>query len=244
MGGGNRLEGAHQQRIVLAWFDRADGQDVPGAPVGQPQRHPPAWLRARVEAGDPRVHHPDPRRVHGELGDHLVGHEPRRGVHPRPFGHRPPDEGGELEGGRFAELGVEHHGEVVDGHHPGGPSGRWNDVVGAVDHVVGPDEPFDGGPRGPPPRRVQGPRRHGPLAGGDTLGDQRLDATSTSPAHREGRHIEVREGGQARQRAVAELADTGRSTKQRCGVDSDRQPARFGGCRSLRGHQASLAHRR
>ena len=195
---------------------RAVGAAPPGLAPGRGRG--PAGSRgtpARTRSGSTR-----------ELGDHLVGHEPRRGVHPRPLGHRPPDEAGELEGGRFAQLRVEHHGEVVDGHHPGGrPVGGttklvpWTTSWGPMNHSTGGHgaRPHDAcrGRAGMARCRVETPG-----------GDQRLDAPPTTPADGEGRHIEVRQGGQAGQRAGAEPPTPVGSTKQRCGIESDGQPAR------------------
>ena len=52
-----------------------------------------------------------------------------------PVGDGPADEGRVAAGRRGAQLGKAHRGEVLDGHHPGGPPGRWHDEVGPVDHV-------------------------------------------------------------------------------------------------------------
>jgi hypothetical protein len=248
MEGGHRTEGGDQERVVLAGLDGPDGENVPPAPLGQPDRQvgrvPRVGPVPRVgrQQGDPVVDRPDPGRVGGELGHDLVGHEPGRRVDPRPLGDGPPDQGRELQGGRVAQLGVAHDGEIMDGHHPRRPAGRGDHEVRAVDDVPSPDEPLDGGQATVAPGGVERPCRHGPLVGRDAGGHQGGDSLAAAPADGKGRHVDAGQVRQPGERPDAERPHAGRPTEQGGGVEPDRQLALVGGGGSLRRHARSLAH--
>ena len=236
--GGDVVEGADEAGEVLARLGGADGEDVtgrPGRPV--PVGRAGVGRRERRDAGVDGAH---AVRIGAEPLDDLAGDEGRRRVHPRAVAQRAADEIRVGERRPVAQLGKADGRQVVDGHHPGGPSGRRDDEVRAVDDVGGADEPFERRPLAVGPSPVQRPRRHGSLADVDTGRDERLDQPTPAPAHREGRDGQVGPVGQAGERAGTEGADTGRSAEQRRHVE--RHPQGRAG-RAVLGHPSSLAHR-
>ena len=103
-------ERPHQERVVLAWLDRADGQDIAVATGGQADRVAGSvgrassvrevrrssgtpWCTARTRSGS------TPNSAITSSATNCDGR-----VHPRPLGHSPPDQGGIGEGRRVAEL--------------------------------------------------------------------------------------------------------------------------------------------
>ena len=249
MGTGHGAEGRHQQRVVLAGLDRAHGQDVRDAPAGNgrstgaealvPRRR---GARAGAGGGHAVVHGPHPRGVDAELGHHLVGHELRRRVHPGPFGDGAADHAGNPSVDRSHSSRVADGGEVVHGHHPGGPAGRraprsW---------CRGPRRPArrttpPAGPsRAPRPGAADGPawpaarRRHRGGHEGSATAD--VGATSRRRRPRRARAPWPRRT----QGACTEHADARSADREGRGVDGDGQPALVGG--AVAPAPASLAH--
>ena len=230
--GGDDVEGADEQGVVLARLDRADRQHV-----GRSSRD--LLVGGHIGKGGnalgDRVHAVG---AHAEQLDHLGGHELRWGVHEGAARQRPPDQRFVGEGRGMGQLREAHRREVVHGDDLTRVASGGHDEVRAVHDIDLVRPPLDRRPVPPHPRPPQRPGGHRAPRRPHAARHKLADLGPAPPRHGVGDGVDDGPGREGAEHAGREHADARAGAEQGRGVQCDLQ--RLGRGRRVSVRQASL----